>query len=612
MPNSDDVQMRSALAPPRAEESVGMARKAPHFQANLALQNLAMLMQLAATKQFCKPRNRIKAKPITTIVVGEEVQSVAQKCGGVGSQRHIDARALFERFATVSTLSSAVAPEHGNVNRFIRSGSNPMLDDLEAPTLDATGLRLMLRGVGLGVPNNMSVRPMLAEFGGVVGCQLRLTYAQFETLRAARKGCGEVAAAAKVQRAWRTWSTRCARRRELFERFATVSTLSSAVAPEHGNVNRFIRSGSNSMLDELEAPTLDATGLRHMLRGVGLGVPKSTSIRPMLAEYGEVVGCQPRLTYVQFETLRAALNGAPAAKIKTLRAALNTRDDGAAAAKVQRDDGAAAAKVQRAWRTWRMRSAGHRALFTRFATLSSTSTAVAPEHGKLNRLIRSGSPSKLVESEAPTLDATGLRHMLRGVGIGVPNNTSVRPMLVEFGEVVGCQPRLTYAQFETLYAALKAYSNVPAVAKIQSAWRKWRMRRMWPRALFVRFATQSTADLNRRNRSGSHPMLDELEVPTLDATGLRHVLRGVGLGVPNSTSVRPMIAEFGEVVGCQPRLTYAQFGTLRAALNDCGDGAAAVAKRRALVAAKVRAVGKATIAYEQRGWFECMPLCNEV
>ena len=50
-----------------------MARKAPHFQANLALQNLAMLMQLAATKQFCKPRNRIKAKPITTIVVGEEV-----------------------------------------------------------------------------------------------------------------------------------------------------------------------------------------------------------------------------------------------------------------------------------------------------------------------------------------------------------------------------------------------------------------------------------------------------------------------------------------------------------------------------------------------------------
>ena len=254
------------------------------------------------------------------------------------------------------------------------------------------------------------------------------------------------------------------------------------------------------------------------------------------------------------------------------------------------------------------------ALFARFATLSTLSTAIAEEHGNVNRLIRTGSHSKLDELEAPTLDATGLRHMLRGVGLGVPNSMSVRPMLAEYGEVVGCRPRLTYAQFETLYAALKAYSNVPAVAKIQSAWRKWRMRRMWPRALFVRFATQSTADLNRRNRSGSHPMLDELEVPTLDATGLRHVLRGVGLGVPNSTSVRPMIAEFGEVVGCQPRLTYAQFETLRAALNDCGDGAAAavVAKRRALVEAKVRAVRKATIAYEQRGWFECMTVCNEV
>ena len=562
-------------APGRAEESDGMAHKAPQFQANLALKNLALLMQLAATKQFCESSKHIKAQSITTIVVGEEVQPDAQKCRGVGHQRHIDARALFARFATLSTLSTA--------------DSHPMLnDEREMPTLDATGLRLMLNGVGLGVPNNTSVRPMLAEFGAVVGCQLRLTYAQFETLHAALKACCDVAAAAKVQRAWRTWRTRRASHRALFARFATLSTLSTAVAPEHGNVNRLIRSGSHPMLDEPETPTLDATGLRLMLRGVGLGVPKSTSVRPMLAEFGAVVGCQPRLTYAQFETLRAALNAC--------------------------GDGEAAATVQRAWRMWRTRRAWHRALFVRFATLSSSSTAVAPEHGNVNRLIRSGSRSVPDQVEAPTLDATGLRHVLRGVGLGLPNSTSVRPMLAEFGEVVGCQPRLTYAQFETLRAALKACGDVPAVAKIQRAWRKWRTRRAWHRALFVRFATLSTlstADLNRLNRSGSHPMLDEREAPTLDATGLRHVLRGVGLSMPNSTSVRPMLAEFGEVVGCQERLTYAQFETLCTALNACGgDVAAAVAKHRAVFKAKTHAVGKATVACEGLGWLNGFMVCT--
>ena len=558
------------------------ARKAPQFAQNLAL---AEVMQQAAAKQFCESPKDITAQAVT-IADGKFVQRVAQKCRGIGGQRHIDSCALFARFATVSTLSSAVAPEHGNVNRLIRSGSHPKLDEPEAPTLDATGLRHVLRAVGLGVPKSTSVRPMLAEFGEVVGCQQRMTYAQFEMLRAVLKARGDVAAVEKVQRAWRTWSARSTRHRTLFARFATVSTLSSAVAPEHGSVNRLIRSGSHPKLDELETPTLDATGLRHMLRAVGLGVPKSKSVRPMLAEFGEVVGCQQRMTYAQFQTLRATLNGC-----------VNCDDCG---------EVAAAAKVQRAWRMWRTRRAWHRALFARFATVSTLSSAVAPEHGNVNRFIRSGSHPKLDELEAPTLDSTGLRHMLGAVGLGVPNSTSVRPMLDEFGEVVGCQPRLTYAQFQTLRAALNACGDVEAVAKVQRAWRMWRTRRTWHRALFVRFATVSTlssaiapehGNVNRFFRSGSHPTLDEPEELTLDATGLRHMLRGVGLGVPNTTSVRPMLAEFGEVVGCQQRLTYAQFQTLRNALDSCGGDVAAVVK--------TRAAEKATTACEQRAESVC-------
>ena len=180
------------------EESDGMVRKAPQ---NLALSEV---MQPAATKQFCE-----SPKDIDHHRRRREVQPVAQAFGGVGGQRHIDARALFARFATLSTLSTAVAPEHGNVNRLIRTGSHPTLDELEAPTLDATGLRHVLRGVGLGVPNSTSVRPMLAEFGEVVGCQPRLTYAQFETLRAALNACGgDLAAAATIQCAWRTLHAR--------------------------------------------------------------------------------------------------------------------------------------------------------------------------------------------------------------------------------------------------------------------------------------------------------------------------------------------------------------------------------------------------------------------
>ena len=534
------------------EESDGMVRKAPQSGQNLALSEV---MEPPATKQCESPKD-IEAPSATIIGVGEEAQPVAQECGGVGGQRHIDARALFARFATLSTLSTAVAPEHGEMNRLIRSGnlnrliqtgnlnhfvrsrSHPTLDEPEAPTLDATGLRHVLRGVGLGVPNSTSVRPMLAEFGEVVGCQPRLTYTQFRTLRAALNArdesdgmaCkapqfGQNLALSEVMQPAATkqlcGSPKAYRRhieapsiviidagegevqpvaqefggiggqrhinaRALFARFATLSTLSTAVAPEHGemnrlirsgNLNRLIRSGSHPTLDEPEAPTLDATGLRHVLRGVGLGVPNNTSVRPMLAEFGEVVGCQPRLTYAQFETLRAALNAPDepngmARKASQFGQNLTLSKVMQPAATKQREspkgieapsmtiidvgEGEVQPVAQECGGVGGQRHIDARALFARFATLSTLSTAVAPEHGDLNRFIRSGSYLTLDEPEASTLDATGLRHVLRGVGLGVPNSTSVRPMLAEFGEVVGCQPRLTYAQFETLRAALDA------------------------------------------------------------------------------------------------------------------------------------------------------------
>ena len=128
--------------------------------------------------------------------------------------RGIDASVLFVRFATLSTLSTAVAPEHGNVNRLLRSGSHPQLDEPEAPTLDATGLRHVLHGVGLGVPNSTSVRPMLAEFGEVVGCQHRLTYAQFEMLRTALNACGGDVVAVVKTRAAEQAAIACERRAE--------------------------------------------------------------------------------------------------------------------------------------------------------------------------------------------------------------------------------------------------------------------------------------------------------------------------------------------------------------------------------------------------------------
>ena len=199
-----------------SEESDGMVRKAPQGQ-SLALSEV--MQPAATTKQLCESPKDIEAPSMTILVVGEEVQPTAQKCGGVGGQRHSDAHALFARFATLSTLSTAVAPEHGNLNRLIRSGSHPTLDEPEAPTLDATGLRHVLRGVGLGVPNSTSVRPMLAEFGEVVGCQPRLTYAQFLTLRAALNAFGDSALSIS------TWRAGRARHRALFTRFATLSTL---------------------------------------------------------------------------------------------------------------------------------------------------------------------------------------------------------------------------------------------------------------------------------------------------------------------------------------------------------------------------------------------------
>ena len=97
----------------------------------------------------------------------------------------------------------------------------------------------------------------------------------------------------------------------------------------------------------------------------------------------------------------------------------------------------------------------------------------------------------------------------------------------------------------------------------------WRTRRAWHRALFVRFATLPTLSLEHSNLN--HLKLGEVEAPTLDATSLRQVLRGVGLSVPNSTSLHPMLAEFGEVAGYQPRLTYTQFQTPRTSLNTCGE-----------------------------------------
>ena len=197
-------------APGRAEEPDGMTRKAPQFGQNLALFEV---MQPAATKQFYESPENIEAADAAALCFFGDALRDGRHCFSNDAddgpcQRHVDASALFARFATLSTLSTAIAEEHGNVNRLIRTGSHSKLDELEAPTLDATGLRHMLRGVGLGVPNSMSVRPMLAEYGEVVGCRPRLTYAQFEALRAALNVWGDLAAAATIQCAWRTLHAR--------------------------------------------------------------------------------------------------------------------------------------------------------------------------------------------------------------------------------------------------------------------------------------------------------------------------------------------------------------------------------------------------------------------
>jgi hypothetical protein len=144
------------------------------------------------------------------------------------------------------------------------------------------------------------------------------------------------------------------------------------------------------------------------------------------------------------------------------------------------------------------------ALFARFSTLSTLTTAVAEEHGQVNRLLRTGSNSKLDELEEPTLDASGLRHVLRGVGLGVPNSASVRPMLDAYGQVVGCQPRLTFAQFEKLRADILLPSDLAAAATVQCAWRKWRARRLWHRAVVeakTRAARKATIVWQRRAAS---------------------------------------------------------------------------------------------------------------
>ena len=211
-----------------AEADGIMASKAPLFEQNLTLSIVRQWSEPyeastawpgSDSAPGADPHPAIALLDYLNITVDNELRGMLSPAPvrQATKTKNIDALALFTRFATVSTLSSAVAPEHGHLNRIIRSGSHPKLDELEAPTLDATGLRHVLRGVGLGVPNSMPVRPMLDEFGEVVGCQPRLTYAEFETLRVALIACGPacmvrqerfLTAVTKVQRAWRVWRAR--------------------------------------------------------------------------------------------------------------------------------------------------------------------------------------------------------------------------------------------------------------------------------------------------------------------------------------------------------------------------------------------------------------------
>ena len=210
------------IAPARAEADGIMARKAPQLGKNL--------LGLSIVRQWSEHFEASAASPGSDSALGADphpatalhdhlfvfatvVNSFRDSRSPhferrVTKTKNTDSLAIFTRFATLSTLSTSVAPEHGNLNHLFRSGSHPTLDEAEAPTLDATGLRYALRLIGHGMPNRTSVRPMLAEFGEVVGCQLRLTYAQFETLRAALNAGDEWAAAVTLQCVWRAWRAR--------------------------------------------------------------------------------------------------------------------------------------------------------------------------------------------------------------------------------------------------------------------------------------------------------------------------------------------------------------------------------------------------------------------
>ena len=200
-----------------------MARKAPQCGQNLALSTERQWFEpYEASAASPGSDSEPGADPHPVIALLDHINTTMEKSfrdmitpapapARRASKTKIDVLTLFTRFATLSTLSTY--------------RSNPTLDEPEAPTLDATGLRHALQELGHGVPNRMSVRPMLVEFGEVVGCQPRLTYAQFETLRAA---LDELAAAATLQRAWRVWRARGAWDRAFIQaniRFARMATV---------------------------------------------------------------------------------------------------------------------------------------------------------------------------------------------------------------------------------------------------------------------------------------------------------------------------------------------------------------------------------------------------
>ena len=108
---------------------------------------------------------------------------------------------------------------------------------------------------------------------------------------------------------------------ELFERFATVSPHApTAGGAEYTLDATGLRHALSAIghgvpprapTDSVAEYTLDATGLRHALSAIGHGVPNTTSLRPILVEYGTSCGDemeQPRLSRAQFNRCRYTLH----------------------------------------------------------------------------------------------------------------------------------------------------------------------------------------------------------------------------------------------------------------------------------------------------------------